>query len=63
MPYLMLLPINLMNRIPILLIHHIPNRYLILHRTHLLQTTFVSASSLNRKAHSKKNLHNAPHTS
>lgn len=42
LPYLMLLPINFMNRIPILLINNISNRHLILHRTNFLQTAFVS---------------------
>jgi len=48
----MLLPINLMNRIPILLINNIPNRHLILHRTHFLQkTTFVSPDSFQFSTH------------
>jgi hypothetical protein len=62
--YLMLLPINPMNRIPILLVNHLSNRRVVfgrtgfLHITHLYQQ-FVPLSHVHIRADS----HNAPHTS
>lgn len=60
----MLLPINPVDRIAIFLINNLPNRRIVFGRTHLLHTLRQHIrSAVFPKDSSKKDSHNAPHTS